>query len=287
MLSLATPCRRRSRALPTLLVALALVTSACSSNDKSTTEPHTSSTAPPSTGTTLPGQSPTPRATAAEAVQVLLAAEQRGDHVTSYRLLSKAGRAQYKDVSEWKQRRSELPPVTSFMLSVNDASQVQGHSARVVVEVRHKPGLDPFIGLSAARERETWTARRVGSRWLVDPDPAVVYELPPSARAASAVVSWARAVQACDKAAATKLQGIPELYGMSDGADRLCRSKGPITAGAVGSVEAGPSSADLLAQYSTDALAWARTVRVRAPRGSFSVIVAPIGEVWKIVGLSD
>ena len=76
-------------------------------------------------------------------------------------------------------------------------------------------------------------------------------------------------------------------YGTATGTDHLCRSKGTVTVGKVGPLEAGPSSADLIAQYSTDALSWARVVPVNAPTGHFTVVVAPLGQVWKIVGLSD
>ena len=155
-----------------VLGALALVVAACSSSAKPKSEPHTSSTAPSSTGTTLPGQNATPRATANEAVQVLLAAEQRGDQAVSYRLLSAAGRKRYPHLADWQERRSQLPPITSFTISGKSGSEGGDGSAKVVVEVRHKPGLDPFVGLSAGRERETWTAHREGSGWLVDPDPS-------------------------------------------------------------------------------------------------------------------
>lgn len=270
-----------------MLSALALVLAACSSSDKPKSEPHVSSTAPSSTGTTLPGQRATPRASAAEALQALLAAEQRGDHETSYRLLSPAGRKQYPDQSDWKKRTTQLPPITSFTIDGKGSSQRRGNVATISAEVRHKPGLDPFIGLSAGSERQTWVLRRQSSGWLVDPDPAVAYDLPPASRAGPAALSWARAVQACDKSAAARLQAVQDLYGSAAGAAALCRSKGAVTVGKVGPLEAGPSSADLIAQYSTDILAWARVVPVAAPSGHFSLVMAPLGDGWKIVGLTD
>lgn len=270
-----------------MLSALALVLAACSSSDKRKSEPHASSTAPTTTGTTLPGQSATPRASAAEALQALLAAEQRGDHETSYRLLSPAGRQEYPDQSDWKKRTTQLPPITSFTIDGKGSPRRRGNLASISAEVRHKPGLDPFIGLSASRERQTWTVRRQGSGWLVDPDPAVTYEFPPTSRASDAALSWTRAVQACDKKTATGLQAVGDVYGTAAGAAGLCRSKGAVTVGKVGPLEAGPSSADLIAQYSTDILAWARVVPVTAPSGHFSLVLAPLGDGWKIVGLTD
>lgn len=276
----------RGRPLALTIGALLLL-AACSSGAKARTEPHASSTAPTSTGTTLPGQSATLRATPERAVQALLAAEQRGNHLTSYRLLSPAGRSRYPHLSDWEQRRAEMPAIIAFAVTGRPHTGSSSRSADVHVEVQHKPGLDPFVGLSAAHERQTWVGRRQGSGWLVDPDPSVFYEFPPADQATTAALSWARAVQQCDKAAAGRLQAVADLYGSSAGTTRLCRSTGAVRAGQLGPLQAGPSSADLIAQYSTDALAWARVVPVTAPSGHFSVIVAPLGEMWKIVGLTD
>jgi hypothetical protein len=280
-------CPRRTKTIWLVIGALALITSACSTKDKATVEPHASSTAPSSTGTTAPGRSPTPRATPAEAVQALLTAERRGDHATSYRLLSPQGLARYNELFKWKKRRSEVPPITSFTIRTSNAGPGKSTSNTVVVEVRHKPGLDPFIGLSAARELERWNVHHQGSGWLVDADPSVTYLLPSDAKAASAAEQWARTVQSCDERRATALQAVDELYGTSAVAARLCRSKGTVTAGKVGRLEAGPSSSDLIAQYSTDALSWARVVRISARSGSFGLVMAPLGQVWKPLGLSD
>jgi len=216
---------------------------------------------------------------------VLLAAEVRGDQATSYRLLSADGRDQYPNLSEWMKRRTEVPAITSF--KVKDPGRSGGRTQKVVVDVRHKPGLDPFIGLSAARERETWVARKKGTGWLVDPEPSVTYELPSDASASTAALSWAQAVQACDKTKAAAHQAVDELYGTPEAATGLCRSKGTASAGKVGRLQAGPSSADLIAQYSTDALAWAKVVPIKASSISFSLVLAPIGSMWKVVGVSD
>lgn len=269
-----------------MVCALILLVGACSTKDKPTAESHASSTVPTSAGTTSLPQGATPQPTAAGAVGTLLAAEQRGDHARSYNLLSSRGRAQYPALSKWEKRRSQVPPITSFTLG-RTSRRAQSRVATVVAEVRHAPGLDPFVGLSAARERETWTARQEGSDWLADPDPSVDYELPPNAAAASSALRWARAVQACDKAAARALQAVDELYSNGSPAPPLCRAKGTVTTGRATRLQAGPSSSGLIAQYSTDVLAWARVVRVSAPSISFSVVLAPLGDMWKIVGLSD
>lgn len=269
-----------ARALPVLL-GLAVI-AGCSGSDgdaggarKSTT---TATTAPT---TTAPGTAPTPRATLREAVEALLSAERAGDDGKSFRLLGPPARKIYRDVADWATRRSQLPAVTGFEIQPGDDPDT------VVAVVTHPPGLDPFIGLSPARERQTFTGVEQDGGWLVENEPEVEFLLPPDAAAATAVRTWGRAVQTCDEAAAGRFEAVDRVFGASEGAGQLCRSRGDITVGEVAPLESGPQSGDLVAQYSTDVFEWARVVPVTAPTAPFSVVVAPIGDVWKIVAVYD
>jgi hypothetical protein len=47
----------------------------------------------------------------------------------------------------------------------------------------------------------------------------------------------------------------------------------------------GSESQDLIAQYSTDSLDWARAITVSGADHPFDVILAPIGNVWQVVGI--
>ena len=60
-----------------------------------------------------------------------------------------------------------------------------------------------------------------------------------------------------------------------------------MTVGKVGRLESGPTSAELVAQYTDAALEWARVVPVEAPITPFTVVLAPIGDEWRVVGVSD
>jgi hypothetical protein len=226
------------------------------------------------------GESPTPRATATEALDALLRAEQHADRATSFRLLDASGRGQYRDVAEWTRRRVQLPAITGFTIE-----REQGR--RVVAVVRHQPGLDPFTGLSAARERQTWTASKAGDGFLLGAEPEVDYLLPPDAEATEAVLQWAQAVQDCNQNVAESKQAVRPLYGVSVGAGWLCGSTADLATGEVTRLDGGPRSADLVAQYSTDVLAWARVVPLRGPTPEVQVVVAPIGESWQVVGVYD
>jgi hypothetical protein len=242
--------------------------------------PTTAAASPSTTGTTRPGVAPTPRATAREALEALLAAEQQGDHATSYRLLDDAGRKDFPDVGKWSRRRSQLPAITGFSIESDDGG-------KVVAVVEHQPGLDPFTGLSAAQERQTWTASSSGDGFLLGPEPEVEYVLPPDDAAGPAVLEWARAVQACDQQAAASKEAVQPLFGSSAGAATLCGSATTLTTGEVEPLDGGPRSAELVAQYSTDALAWGRVVTLRGPEPEVKVVVAPFGPSWRVVAIYD
>lgn len=158
--------------------------------------------------------------------------------------------------------------------------------SKVVAVVEHVPGLDPFKGLSLAQERQTFTGRKDGRGWLVDGDPETEPILPSDALAVEAATAWVGAVQACDKDRASQLEAVATLFGSADGAVGLCGKAGAVTAEGVVQLSAGVASTDIVAQYSTDALGWARVVRITAP-ASFGVVVAPLGDRWKVLGLTD
>jgi hypothetical protein len=210
-----------------------------------------------------------------------LEAEKRGDHAASFGLLSTSGRMQYPSPSDWARRRSELPAVTGY--------SIEREGETVIALVEHKPGLDPFVGLSPGRERQTWKGVKEGSGWLVDPDPATQPVLPPDDKAPAAALAWSKALQACDGEKAKSQQAVAALYGISDAPSQLCNAKGEISVGSAEALPAGPASQDLVTQYGPESLSWARAVRVAppAPSHAFHVVLAPVGDGWQVVGVFE
>ncbi len=258
--------------------ALVVLTGACSDDTQPATAPTTTSTSA-APGTPDEAGAATPQASPREAAEALLTAEKSGDHAASYRLLT-AGARKELSPGAWARRRSEVPAVTGFSVE-----KAEGDT--VVTVVDHEPGLDPFIGLSPAKERQTWRARKEGGGWLLDPEPEVKALYPAAADAPPAALAWAKAVQACDAAAVRSAQAVEVLYGTSDAPNGLCKASGTLAVGAVGSLDAGPSSQELVAQYGTEALEWARTVPVTGGPRPFHVVLAPIGSVWRVVGVFE
>ncbi len=214
-------------------------------------------------------------------MEKLLAAEKANDHSASFSYVdpSSATTAGYVDIAAWSLRRRELPPITGYTVT---ASGDGGAAATV----DHAPKLDAFYGLAPAHERQVWKGVRTSGGWLVVAEPEVTPVLPSDDAAGAAVSAWVRAVQSCDRAKAVALQAVDKLYGSSQQAATLCHSSGDVRVGAVTALVVGPGSTDIVAQYGTDALTWARTVPVLAP-ARVLVIVAPIGDEWKVLGIAD
>jgi hypothetical protein len=255
-----------SRLRTPLVVAIALLVTGCAGG---------------TTGTATRSPNPTTRPTSSpkQTLTALLGAEERGDHAASFALLSSASRSTYTDVDDWSRLRSQVPAVTGFTIASSTG-------ASVVAVVEHEPGLDPFIGLSPARTRETWTAVAEHGSWRFDAEPRIRPMLPDRRGTVDAALRWAHAVQSCDAHATVDAQAVARPFGQSDGADQLCGASGRL-AGSPTDVPTGPQTADLVSQYTADSLSWAQAVRVDGGPVPFSVVLAPIGDEWKVVAVFD
>jgi hypothetical protein len=270
--------RPSSRLFLPVLVAVALV-GACSDGGHGSAASTSTTLVDATSGQGTPDGAK-PQASVVEAVKVLMLAESKLDRRASFALLSPDARVEFKSLADWTRRRLQLPTPVGF--------EVKGgkdeHTA--VATVTYVPSLDPFKGLITTKEIETWTGVKVAGGWLLDAEPDVELVLPDEMKASDAAASWARAVQACDQAAAGKLQGVSILFGTSTQAGKLCGSTGTVQAGAPGPLTLGPAATEIVAQYSSDALSWARAVVISGPV-RFVVVTAPIGEDWKVIGIAD
>lgn len=258
----------------TIVVTSGLALGGCATNETQQAEGKDPGIVVPAGPPAAPKNSP------ADAARALLAAEQAGDHESSFLLLSAAARKTHASAAEWARRRQELPPITRF-----EIEREQGDKVTALVE--HQPGLDPFIGLSPGRERQTWTAQRAKGGWLLQAEPQVEMLLPPTVAAKEAGVAWATAVQNCDQAAARRLQAVDTLFGVTDAPAGLCRTPGSISAGPPEALPAGPASQELVAQYGTEVFDWAASVRIAGPGRPFHLVLAPIGDTWQVLGLFE
>ncbi len=192
--------------------------------------------------------------------------------------LDDQARTTYRDAIRWRDRRSELPAVTGF--HVQTAS-----SESLVVTVDHKPGLDPFIGLSPAQDRQTWTGRQEHGGWLVDADPTADPVLPPESAVVPSVTAWLKAAESCDAAAARSHQAVDPLLGTGNATAQFCSQHVAVAAGTPSRVLPGLASEQVVAAYNADALVWARSVALTGGAAPINVVVAPMGTTWQVIGV--
>jgi hypothetical protein len=260
-----------------LFVASLALLSACSDDAERGTSEAATASAP---GAAQPAGGRTPADSPEAAVTALLDAEVRSDHDASFHLLSSAALMTYPDAESWFRRRTQLPEITGFRVT-----GVEGDV--VVVTAEHDPGLDAFVGLRAATDTQRWQTVPEGDGWLVDAEPEITFDLPDDGPAADVAIDWASAAQACDESAALALQVEPALLGFASGIATLCGSTDAVVAAPVTNIRPGPSSADLVAQYGDAAFTWARAVHIDVGAVGLAVLLAPIGDDWRVVGVVD
>jgi hypothetical protein len=127
-----------------LCLALALFLFGCSSSSKSADRRNSGS----GESVAVPAGA-RPQQSARDALQKLLAAEKALDYNASFQYVQHGADQPYPTVATWTKYREDLPRITGFSVSATGGDQV-------VATVEHQPGIDSFVGLSPARERQTW-----------------------------------------------------------------------------------------------------------------------------------
>ena len=83
------------------------------------------------------------------------------------------------------------------------------------------------------------------------------------------------------------LQAAPHLYGPANLPARPCRERGRWTAGAALTLDHAADAQTLLAAFGSDVFTWGRLVPVQGPRSHFYAALAPIGEEWRVMGVTS
>jgi hypothetical protein len=217
------------------------------------------------------------------AVRQYLQAAADGDVAVAYGLLDQAGRKRYPSPARFTRAQADRAPVTGVRVG-RERPAGQGR-AEVTVTLAHPAAIDPFAGLVPARTVEVWRASRQGGRWRVAADPlSVRAQLPGDDRAPEAVSAWVERLVGCDRPGAAQLQAGPELYGPADLAELPCAERGRWTVAAAEGFDAATEPEAYVAAFGPEVGAWARLVPVQGPRTRFSVVVAPLGDGWRVLG---
>jgi hypothetical protein len=233
--------------------------------------------------TTDPGTVEAPAApaeTPVAAVTAFLDAEVAHDFAGSYGRLSATDRVRAGSHGEWAILHAQLPTIRSFTLG--ETRPAPGRT-EIGAEVDLQPALDTIVGLVPARAHAVWIAVAEDSGWRVDFDNSTLApEYPPEAAASDAASSWVSARTHCRRAP----QYHDGLLGARALADDLCGAGGPARVGAASPLHAGNGVEPFVAAFGPEVFSWARVVPVQRPI-SMSVVLAPIGERWVVIGVLD
>ncbi|HKE97517.1 MAG TPA: hypothetical protein VKG45_01090 [Actinomycetes bacterium] len=217
------------------------------------------------------------------ALAAFLGAQAKGDFARGYALLDRAGRARYPTVEDWVAAQDDRLQPTTWQVGAERAAA--GGAVDVRADVLHRAGVDPFSGLTPGRTDELWRLQREQGAWRVAADPLEQAPVLPSDRLAPAAVqSWLDRLAACDQAGAARLEAGGERYGPESLAQLPCREHGRWAAGAAAGLDQATDASSYVAAFGPDVQDWARLVPVHKEGTRFNVVVAPLGDGWRVLG---
>ncbi len=230
-----------------------------------------------------PAGQPVAPGSAGAAVKLFLQANARQDFATSYRLLDRSSRDRWRSVASWTSAQADRSPVTG--VKVSGEHPAGPGAVEVTTAVTHPAAIDPFDGLTPGRTVEVWRASREGDAWRVAASPVSVQPVLPSDQTApDAVRAWVDRLTRCDNPGAAALQATPDLVGPADLPRAPCRERGTWKVAAARAFEDEAGLQPYVAAFGPDVQIWARVVPVQGPSTQFTVVVAPLGDAWRVLG---
>lgn len=224
-------------------------------------------------------------ASARAALEDFLGAERDGITAHSFLLLTSGDQQDVGSAAAWGSSSPDRPAPTAFTVT---SEQITPGDEQISVDVTRRPSLDQYAGFVSARATQVWHVVRDGTRWRVGAEPLTeTPALPPIAGAADAAGRWAQASARCDRAATAALEGVPNLTGPEDLLGAPCSERGAwMAAGAPVTLDRAPDTESFVEAYGPDVGTWMRLVPVYGPRTHFLVAVAPLGDAWRVIGVT-
>lgn len=206
----------------------------------------------------------------------------------SFALLDPSIQERHGSVAAWRQTRAErVVPATFQIVSerrVDDGSELTVAAVRT-------PSITPFRGLVAAETTEIWLVAKsddANGGWRVqDGRPrTTVPKLPADAGAVAAAGQWIDGAARCDRSILS-LQVERTLLGAPQLSQTACEAKGSWSAGRPVPVAELDDITPFVAAYGSSVGRWARGVEVRSGEQRFTVILGPVGNEWRVMGLLE
>jgi hypothetical protein len=202
----------------------------------------------------------------------------------AFALLDVATQRRVGSVAAWRQSRSAR--------LVPDGIAVTGErptdaGVELTVAASRPPSLTPFRGLVAARTTEVWQLDRSDGGWRVAGGRPVSSEpqLPAADAAVSSAQRWIDAASACDAGAASRHQLDEVLLGAASLSAEACAAGGRWRAMDLLAVDGLADITAFVSAYGSDMVDWARAVTVTKAEQQIVVVLGPVGDDWRVMGL--
>ena len=227
--------------------------------------------------------------TARAALLRFLEAELADRSDESFALLSPPTQRRYSSVAAWRQSRSDRTIPASFVV-IGERTLGDGR-VELTVRAERTPSITPFRGLVPARSVERWiTERADGLGWRLRSATATAAEpeLPSDADARAVAQQWVDRASACDDAGAAPRQLAKDLLGANDLSGLACEAGGTwsTTAAAAPVGELSDVTA-FVAAFGPSVGRWGRAVPVSNGTERMTVVLGPLGEDWRVMGLTS
>ena len=234
----------------------------------------------------VPVQEP---ASARAALTQFLEAERADRSDESFALLSADVQRSYGSIAAWRQSRSDRAIPATF--AITGERRLSDARTEVIVAAGRAPSITPFRGFVPAQSTERWILTRsaeTGWRLLRPTAAASEPQLPPDAAARAAADRWVALAAACeDGPPLFELQLAPDLLGATDLSGLACEAGGTwSTAEAALPVAELPDVTAFVAAFGPSVGRWGRAVAVTNGDQRMTVVLGPIGEAWRVLGLT-
>lgn len=207
-----------------------------------------------------------------------------GRSAESFALLDVDTQRRLGSVAAWRQTRAaRLVPAGADIT----AERRIDAAAELTVAASRPPSLTPFRGLVAARTTEVWRVERSEAGWRIAGGRPVSSEpqLPSETAAVASAQRWIDSASSCDAVAARSHQLDELLLGVASLATESCAAGAGWRAGDLVAVDGLTDITALVSAYGSGVVDWARAVTVTKADQQIVVVLGPVGDEWRVMGL--
>lgn len=204
--------------------------------------------------------------------------------IDSFSLLDPVTQERHGSVAAWRSTRAERAVPEGYAVT---AERRVDAGVELTVAASRTPSITPFRGLVAAKTTERWfVSRTAAGGWRVRDGRAAstTPEIPPDAAAVAAAKRWTDGAARCDRSI-VDLQVEPSLLGSPQLSQVACDAKGTWSTVDIRPVDELGAITPFVAAYGSGVGRWGRGVDVASGDERFTVVLGPVGNEWRVMGL--